>query len=99
MKDYAKAFYKSKAWKECQKTYKAMVGGLCEDCLENGAYKSGVIVHHKEHITPDNIFNPDITLNFDNLKLVCRECHAREHSTVQRRYYYDEAGCLVVQSD
>lgn len=96
MKDYAKKFYKSKAWRECQRTYKAMVGGLCEDCLANGIYTAGVIVHHKTHITPDNINDTNITLNYDNLKLVCRACHAREHSTKQHRYYYDEAGILVV---
>ena len=99
MKDYAKAFYKSKAWKGCQQTYKAMVGGLCEECLANGIYTAGVIVHHKVHITPDNITDENVTLNYDNLKLVCRDCHAREHQTKQHRYYYDDAGTLVVKSD
>ena len=99
MKDYAKAFYKSKAWRECQQTYKSMVGGLCEECLANGIYTAGVIVHHKEHITPDNITDPNVTLNYNNLKLVCRDCHAREHSSRQHRYFYDDLGNLAIRSD
>ena len=36
-------------------------------------------MHHIEELTPFNITNPEITLGFDNLELLCRECHLREH--------------------
>jgi len=36
-------------------------------------------VHHKIHLTPHNIDDPNITLSEDNLELLCRECHAIEH--------------------
>lgn len=63
MKEYAVGFYKSKAWKSTQAAYKSSVGGLCERCLSLGRYTPGVIVHHKIHITPENISDPSITIN------------------------------------
>lgn len=39
----------------------------------------GDIVHHKEYITADKIFNPAVTINFDNLELLCIDCHNKEH--------------------
>ena len=39
----------------------------------------GNIVHHKTYITEDNINNPDITLNWDNLECLCQTCHNKEH--------------------
>jgi 5-methylcytosine-specific restriction endonuclease McrA len=91
MKDYAKGFYKSKAWQDCRNAYVKSVGGLCEECLKSGVYKPGVIVHHKIHITPSNIYDPNITLNPNNLILLCRDHHALMHSN-GRRYRVDEFG-------
>lgn len=91
MKEYAEKFYKSKAWKETAKAYTKSVGGLCEMCLAKGIYKPGALVHHKIHITPENISDESITLDWNNLKLVCRECHAREHGKT-RRYTIDAQG-------
>lgn len=78
-KEYAQHFYNSRAWKNCQRAYKKSVGGLCERCKKEGIIKAGVMVHHKEHITPENINDPTITLDWSNLELLCRECHALEH--------------------
>lgn len=79
MKDYAESFYKSKTWQDCRAAYFKQARGLCECCLKRGVYKAGEIVHHKKHITPENICDPAITLSFDNLELVCRDCHAELH--------------------
>lgn len=85
MKEYAKGFYGSRAWKNCRAAYKAYRGGLCERCLAKGLYNPGVIVHHKIYISPENISNPNITLNWDNLELVCRACHDEEHELQKHR--------------
>ena len=37
-------------------------------------------VHHKIPLTPENIYNPEITLNWDNLELLCSSCHSIEHN-------------------
>lgn len=71
------------------------VGGLCENCYKDGVIRSGEIVHHKIHITPQNISDESITLNPSNLVLVCRECHAKEHGAHQHRYKVDEMGRLI----
>ena len=55
------------------------VGGLCERCLEKGLIVPAVIVHHKTYITPNNITDPNIVLNFDNLEALCKNCHNYEH--------------------
>ena len=92
MKDYAKTFYSSKAWKDTRTAYAKSKGGLCEICLAKGLYRPGVIVHHKCHLSPENINDPTVTLCWDNLQLVCRDCHAMEHDRRQRRYRIDEMG-------
>jgi len=74
MKEYAKKFYKSKAWKNCRAAYFTSKYGLCERCAGPGK-----IVHHIKYITPENITDPNITLNHSNLELLCQDCHNREH--------------------
>lgn len=96
MQAFATEFYGSTAWKECRETYKKFVGGLCEDCLKKGIYNPAEMVHHINHVTPSNIYNPEITLNFKNLKAVCRDCHAAYHSE-PRAYKIDENGNVIIK--
>lgn len=91
-KDFAAGFYRSKAWQQCRNTYMESVKGLCEECLAKGIFKPAEIVHHKMEITPDNIDDPKVTLNWDNLEAVCRECHAEKHGARVRRYRVDPSG-------
>lgn len=99
MKDYARSFYKSQAWKTCRAAYARKKHYLCEDCLLRGIYTPGEIVHHIIEITPDNINDPRVTLNQDNLRLVCRKCHGEAHSPVKqgRRYVIAEDGAVIVR--
>lgn len=92
MKEWAREFYLSPAWRACRDAYAASVGGLCERHYARGEYVAGVIVHHKVHLTPANINDPSVTLNWDNLELVCRDCHAIEHLRARRRYVVGEDG-------
>ncbi|GMR70641.1 hypothetical protein NUITMVRA1_13180 [Aerococcus viridans] len=98
-KEYAVAFYKSTAWKKCRAGYIKSVHGWCERCLIKKKYKKGYIVHHKIYITPDNINNPDITLNWDNLEYLCHDCHNTEHfskySATREDVTFDELGNLI----
>lgn len=96
-REFAKAFYSSKAWQECREEYARSKRHLCEDCLARGIIQAGEIVHHKQPITPDNINDPTITLNFDNLRLVCRKCHAEEHGAKTTRYTVDEFGRVFIR--
>ena len=78
-KPFARKFYSSKAWQDCRNAYAAKRHHLCENCLRKGIYKAGEIVHHVIELDPVNINNPEIALSFDNLELLCRECHAEIH--------------------
>ena len=91
-RDFAKDFYNSPAWKECRTAYRKQVGGLCEQCLARGIYTAGVIVHHKVHLTPELITRPEIALSFDNLELLCRDCHAAQHERIRKRWKVDDLG-------
>lgn len=97
-KEYAKKFYKSTAWKKCRDSYFKFRHGLCERCTD-----SGKIVHHKDYITPENINDPEITLSFNNLELLCQDCHNREHheknSPVVEGVMFDENGDLIRRED
>jgi 5-methylcytosine-specific restriction endonuclease McrA len=93
-KPFAEKFYKSKAWQRCRASYIASVFGICERC--GGP---GLIVHHKIMLTPENINNPDVTLNWEHLELLCLDCHNREHGNpedvVRDGLKFDERGDLV----
>ena len=90
-KDFAKVFYNSKAWKDCKDTYSKKALYLCERCG-----RPGLEVHHKIRLSPENINDPSITLNFDNLELLCHTCHTKEHKREQGasdlRFIVDEYG-------
>ena len=77
-KEFAKKFYNSKEWIKCRESYIKKVHGLCEHCLKKNKYTPGYIVDHIEELTPNNINNPEITLNHDNLQYLCLECHNRK---------------------
>lgn len=93
MKDYAKGFYNRK-WLPCRDAYRAhrvsVDGGMCERCHN----ALGYIVHHKTELTAENISDPEIALNFDNLEYVCLECHNRIHGvgTNKNRVCFDAEG-------
>ncbi|MDM5333424.1 HNH endonuclease [Ureibacillus composti] len=90
----ANKFYKSGQWQKCRASYIQSVFGLCERCGEPGK-----IVHHKKYINAQNVNDPFITLNHDNLELLCQNCHNREHfeihSPIREGLKFDEEGNLI----
>lgn len=92
----AKRFYKSSAWKKCRASYIATVpGGLCEHCND----AMGYIVDHIEEINSQNINDPNITLNHENLQYLCTPCHNvktfKKYSAIRDGFYFDENGNLM----
>lgn len=90
--EWAKAFYHSREWLETRAAYIVSVHGLCERCK-----RPGYIVHHKIELTLDNINDPSITLNWDNLEYLCLDCHNRVNaqSVTRDDVMFDECGQLV----
>lgn len=62
--------------------------------MKRGIYRPGDIVHHKVHLTPENISDPGVSLSWDNLELLCRDCHALAHKP-EKRYKVDELGRVI----
>lgn len=93
MKLWAKTFYKSRSWRDCRDAYFTSQHGLCERCSQPGK-----IVHHKIWLTPENINNPNISLNFEHLELLCQTCHNQEHTSgavTVDGLRFDESGNLI----
>lgn len=92
-KDYARGFYNSAAWKKCKDGYMQSKNYICERCGN-----IAVICHHKEYITPHNINDSCITLNWSNLESLCQECHNKEHHSSPicvNGLMFDEKGNLI----
>ena len=98
-RDFAKAFYNSKAWEQVRKAVLMRDCFLCTKCG-----RPAEEVHHKKHLTPDNIGDPSVSLNMDNLTSLCKDCHFEEHrgehakgreTNEQTGYTFDENGYLV----
>lgn len=96
-REFAKRFYNSAAWKKCKASYIKSVHGLCERCE-----RPGYIVHHKKYLTRNNIQDPNIALNQDNLEYLCLDCHNAEHDferkkneSTKKGYKFNERGELV----
>lgn len=95
MKSWAAKFYNSKAWRKCRDAYFVSVYGLCERCGNPGK-----IVHHTIYLTPLNINDPSISLNFEYLELLCQDDHNKEHhgnedEVVEEGLMFDMYGNLV----
>ena len=93
------AFYKSKKWQKVREAYFKKAKGLCEVCLSEGLIKQGEIVHHIIEMDPEKIKNEQLAYGFDNLQLVCRDCHAKLHKPKRRskkRYEIDEQGKVII---
>ena len=83
-------FYKSPVWLSARELKIMSVNGLCERCG-----KIGVEVHHKERLSVDNVNDSSVSLNQDNLELLCRKCHNQEHERFSSKIRFDKDGNLL----
>ena len=67
-------FYHSTAWKRLSRAFLLSKNYICERCGQPAE-----IAHHRRYLTAENVLNPDISLNPDNLEALCRDCHNAEH--------------------
>lgn len=100
-RDFSRLFYKSKEWKQTREYILRRDNYLCVRCG-----KPAEEVHHIIHLSPSNIDDPSVTMDPNNLRSLCRECHFDEHrgehgngrkmkeSMGEEKYYFDENGVL-----
>ena len=65
---------------------------LCERCQEEGRLVPAEEVHHIVRLSPDNIWDTNITLNPDNLISLCKDCHFAEHKAEKEAGKYKANG-------
>lgn len=93
---WAKSFYNSRQWAQVRDYVMMRDRFTCVKCG-----RPAQEVHHKTHLSRENIFDPKITLNPDNLQALCRDCHFRQHEEDAGRgdagqgFRFDENGQLV----
>lgn len=90
MKEYARGFYTSAAWRKISTLYMTKKNYICERCGGSAS-----ICHHKRYITPWNINDPSVTLNMDNLECLCQDCHNKEHKLKKSLPVFDENGNMT----
>ncbi len=93
-------FYWKRKWKLTREEVYKRAGGLCENCMKQGIVRAGEIVHHIKHITPTTMNDSSIAYNPDNLILLCRECHSKEHQkNKNKRVKINEWGKVIPHFD
>ena len=76
-------FYSSSAWRKTREAYRTAQCGLCENC--GVLCNPGTEVHHITPITPYDVMHQDRPdcrdklYGWDNLCLLCHDCHNRIH--------------------
>lgn len=72
------AFYCSKDYLDLAQACKIKSGGVCAKC--GGVFDiSELRPHHKVELTLDNIDDVNVTLNPDNIEVLCHDCHNAAH--------------------
>lgn len=75
-KPFAEKLYNSEAWHKVRELAMIRDKGLCQ-C--EGCCRPAEEVHHIVELTPENVDDPEVALNLDNLISVCKDCHFRIH--------------------
>lgn len=85
------AFYCSKEWNQFRDVVIAKRHNLCEDCNKLIISPKDIQIHHdKIELTLENVNDFNISLNENNVKVLCNECHNKRHKRFghkQRKIY------------
>ena len=94
-------FYTTWTWRKCRKAFADAKGNICERCLKRGIVEAGskdrpLEVHHKIPLTADNIKDPKVALNWNNLELLCKDCHDEERERKPKRWQIAPDGSVRI---
>ena len=97
------AFYTSWTWRKCRTAFAKSKGNLCERCRARGIIEAGskerpLEVHHKVPLTADNIHDPEVTTNWENLELLCKNCHDEERERKSKRWRLGPDGKVLLDT-
>lgn len=75
-------FYCRKPWRDLSYNLKIERGGKCSRCsfqvIDRKDFKY-LIAHHKIELAEDNVDDANISLNPNNIEIICHDCHNKEH--------------------
>lgn len=83
-KKFSEKIYSSQKWKRLRKQIAESNFYICQMCGRPFS-SDDIIIHHITHINQDNVDDPNVTFNSDNLCCVCRSCHAKIHRDDYRK--------------
>lgn len=93
-KPFSRAFYNSPQWKAARREALRRDRYTCQECDARA-----VEVHHVIDLTPENINDPMIALNLDNLKSLCHNCHTKitkgDTGDLPEGYIFDDEGHVI----
>ena len=72
-------FYCSRSWRDLAYTLKVKANGKCYRCGETLLDFSKLIGHHKTELNENNINDIQVSLNPNNIEIICHDCHNKEH--------------------
>ena len=72
-------FYTTKAWRDLAYSLKIQANGSCNRCGHNVIDFKYLIGHHKIELSEDNVEDVSVSLNPDNIEVICHDCHNKEH--------------------
>ena len=93
-KEWAKEFYHSREWKELRGYVLKRDHYACVRCGGRGTE-----VHHIVRLTPANIMDRGVSLNPNNLELLCDACHKDEHFSERQRMKSDTRAKQEIKLD
>ena len=73
-KEWAKGFYNSGVWASVRESVLKRDRYMCVRC-----HAPANTVHHKIRLSAENVNDPTISLNPNNLITLCDDCHKAEH--------------------
>lgn len=88
-----KSFYASEEWVTLRLLLINERGNRCEHCKQIIPRSKDLIGHHKIELTPENVHDRMISLNPENIEIICFDCHNKEH---KRFGYQSERSVYLV---
>lgn len=75
-----KSFYASSSWVNLRHLLIAERGPVCQQCGKLISNPLDLIGHHTPiEMTMENVHDANVSLNPDNIKIICRDCHDKDH--------------------
>ena len=94
-------FYNSDAWRTLRLQIihdRTNADGMlyCEYSGKPLVKSYDIVAHHKIPLTAENLKDPKVALNWDNLELLCKTCHDTERDKKPKRWTIDASGRVTV---